>query len=178
MAIKDPIIIPQLPPAGTFIRPSTVVEEPSDDPIGTSYLGTPIYSNLILSDDAEELPDLVMDSILMIVTQFRNIVETPLAGRDGTVKEYISDGDFQVEIRGVIISPYKNQYPRDQVVLLKRYCSLKKEISVSSNFLDIFDITTAVVMSYDVGEKVGSRNEVPFTLRLLSDEPIEIKVNA
>lgn len=174
------IIVPQNPPVGTFIRPAQVTPEPTDDTVGTSMLGTPVYSNLIfLADpDTPENRDLRMDTILMYVSQFRNIIVTPVAGRNGTVKEYISDNDYDIEVRGLIVSEHPNVFPREEVEALKNICKLKKAVQVAGNFLEIFDISYAVITAYDIGEKLGSRNEVPFTLRMLSDDPIEIKVNA
>lgn len=180
MSLKDPPIIPQAPALGNIITPFVVPIETEDQPIGKTYLGTPVYSNLIFNADPDtpENRDLILNDIIMEVSQFRNIVTTPIAGRNGTVKEYISDGDYLISIKGAIVSPQSNVYPKSKIVALKNICRLEKEVAVSSNFLDVFDITYVVINDYTFSEKVGSRNEQPFTINMISDEPIEIKVNA
>lgn len=180
MSLKDPVIIPQAPALTNLITPFVVPIETVDQEIATTYLGTPVYSNLIFDADPDtpENRDLILNTVILEISQFRNIVTTPIAGRNGTVKEYISDGDFTITVRGSIVSQQRNVYPKSRVVALKNICRLEKEIAISGNFIDLFDITYAVVTDYSFSEKLGSRNEQPFSMNMISDTPIEIKVNA
>jgi hypothetical protein len=163
--------------------------EPADEAEFTSYLGTPVFSPLEFlktsGTSAENSLDvgeqrgnsetlLRIDTCLITVTQPRNIVKTPIQGRNGTVKEYISDGDFEVNIKGVIISPYPIVYPEDDVKLFIELMGLPKQIPVASKFLQMFSITDLVIENYNIAEKLGSRNEVPFEISAVSDKAEEI----
>ena len=49
-----------------------------------------------MQDEAGER--LVMNDAVVAVSRAKNIVTTQLVGRDGTVKEYINAGDYQLNI--------------------------------------------------------------------------------
>lgn len=185
---RAPEIINRLIP-----RYNNITPEESDGAIGISYLGTHVYSNLeflkisgtsldsaksIGSSDGNSEVMLRVDTVLMAVTQTKIIIRTEIQGRKGTVKEYISDGDYMINIRGAIMSEFPNVYPREQIELLIELLTLSKAIPVASGFLDLFSITDIVVENFSVAEKMGSRNEVPFEINALSDEPIEFALNA
>ena len=155
-----------------------ITPDPSDNAIKTSYLGTPIYSNLIFDaePDTPENESLEFDTVLMEVSMSKNIVKTPIQGRNGTVKEYISDGDYLVAIRGEIVSEYPNVYPKDIVNALINLCQVKHQLAVSSFFLQLFSVSSIVIERYTISEKLGSRNSVPFSIEAYSDEPIELQL--
>ncbi len=189
-------IIPQKPPLGVLVRPyvppsppvdtsfpkqkdySPVTEDPIDEVIRTTYLGTPVFSNLIFDaePDTPENFALEIDTVLMTVDMTKNVVKTPLQGRDGTVKEYISDGDYLIDIRGEIVSEQPNVYPKDLVTRLVNLCRVKHQLNVSSFFLQLFSVSAIVVEKFNVEEKLGSRNSVPFSIQASSDTPIELQL--
>lgn len=184
LPIYTPALNNGLIPRYTYDKP------PEGDPaIATSMLGTPIYSNLTFLSEEVDVgnpttvdpnagkKDLRIDTVLFIVTQPKNIVKTPIFGRNGTVKEFISDGDYLINITGAIVSPEPTTFPIDDVDLFIRYMTLQTQLPVASFFLDLFGIHSIVIEEYEVGEKVGTRNEVPFTIRALSDEPLEFELN-
>lgn len=179
--------------ANRILSRYTIDEEQSDEANFVSVLGTPVYSNLEFlktsgtsADNSQAVGEqrgnsqtlLRIDSCVMVVTQTKEIVRTAIQGRNGTVKEYISDGDFMVNIRGAIMSDFPNVYPREDVELFIEIMGLKKSIPIASMFLDMFSIQEMVVENYLIAEKLGSRNEVPFEINALSDYPIEFKLNA
>ena len=166
-----------------------ITAEPSDITPYTSYLGTPVWSPLeFMKTSGTSLDNslgvgeqngnsqvlLRIDTVLITVNQSRNIVKTPIQGRNGTVKEYISDGDFDIDIKGVIISPYPLVYPREDVRVLIELLGLQKQIPVASDFLQLFDIDSIVIETYSIAEKLGSRNEVPFEIKAISDQAEEL----
>ncbi|MGV7234659.1 MAG: DUF6046 domain-containing protein [Nitrosomonadaceae bacterium] len=146
------------------------------------YLGTPVYSALGIPSqtytdlDGQQITtqNLTIETVLMTVSQTKNIITTAIQGRNGTVKEYISDGDYQIEIRGVIASGAGDVYPENEVTALVEICRAPVAIEIFSEFMDFFEIDTAVVESYDFPQVEGFRDNQPFTIRLLSDVPIEL----
>lgn len=135
-----------------------------------------------------------IDTVLFVVTQTKNIIITSIQGQQNiqtdpndpnsrknifsTVKEYISGGDYMITINGAIMSEHPNLYPHDDVSLFIELMNLPKSIPVASNFLNLFSIGEIVVEHFEIAEKLGSRNEVPFIINCLSDFPIQFKLNA
>lgn len=165
-----------------------VKEEPTDPSVATSFLGNPVYSSLtfkaIQANDANNLPtdvreivstDLTITEMLMTVSQTKNIVKTALNGRPGTVKEYISKGDYMITVEGYINSQYPNVMPKEEIKKLHTYEDLKQSIEIGSNFLSMFGITKVVVTEFSWYEIEGMRNQVSFRLSMLSDTDFKIE---
>lgn len=148
-----------------------------------SKFGLPVFDDVLFERVqyvSNEGSDVVvepfsMGTALCDVTQTRNIVTTAIAGRNGTVKEYMSDGDFQINIKGVLASLYQNVPPRDSVNQLMGFCKSPVQFNVTSNFLAYFGIYTIVVLDYKFNQMEGQRNVIQFELQCLSDTPFEIK---
>lgn len=125
--------------------------------------------------------------IIITITQERNIVTTPLQGRDGTIKEYISDGDYTITLDAAILplngveqddestfAIAENHYPDEEVKKLHRLLLEKKALEVQSDFLTLFGISSAVVKSYSLQQETHS-NRQSLQIQMLSDLPYEIK---
>lgn len=148
-----------------------------------SKFGLPVFDNVLFeglkynTNDGKEItvPNFSMGIALCEVNQSRNIVATQVAGRDGTVKEYISDGDFSINIKGVLASLYQNVPPKDSINQLMGFCRSPQEFNVTSNFLAYFGIYTIVIKDYTFSQIEGKRNVIGFNLQCWSDVPFEIK---
>lgn len=143
----------------------------SNFPVGITALGTIVWSNIILEG-------LVINDAKITLSQRKNVVITDIAGRNGSVKEYINTGDYNIRVQGMLVAEVLNVFPNVKVKEFRRICELEREIIVSSSFLNHFNITKVVILDYQVAEQEAIRNAVPFTLEMVSDTPIEIKVNA
>lgn len=168
-------------------------DEPNErDSLPTSYLGTPVFSNVDFIEgsyrDLEgnvvdylktgEVKGLQVDTVLISVNQSKIIKRTQIQGRNGSVKEYISDGDFDVTIRGAIVDPSPSRYPEEQVLKLLEVCKVQKEIEISSFYLnDVFGISNLVITGYKIPQSEGVQNMQLFELSCLSDDPIELTIN-
>ena len=170
-------------------------EQDEDTPTTTSYLGTPIFANIIFipgeykdnkgeiiqygqilkNDETNE--NFVINTVLIDVSQQKQIIKTEIQGVGGTVKEYISKGDYQITIRGALVSESSVMYPTTQVQQLKEYLEAETSIGIASRFLDdIFDIQSIVVESFDFPQVEGTQNQQLFSISAVSDEPIELTV--
>jgi len=116
-----------------------------------------------------------MGIALCEVSQSRNIVATQIAGRNGTVKEYVSDGDYMINIKGVLASLYQNVAPKDSLNQLLGFCTAPTQLNVASNFMAYFGIYTIVIKDYHFSQMEGERNVISFELSCLSDIDITIK---
>lgn len=154
-----------------------------DKSLSTSYLGNNVLSNLILIDKVTQTK-IIVDTALFNVTQTKHIVTTPIQGRDGTVKEYISMGDYHISIKGVITGT-NGLYPKDTltqntvtVESLLKMCTINKALSITSWFTLMFGINDIVVTNFTLGQTEGEYSTQHFEITALSDTPFELDVNA
>lgn len=132
-----------------------------------SYLGTPVFCDIAIEREGKE--DLILDTVLIDVSMRKNIVTTPIQGRNGTVKEYISDGDYEVKIRGAVTSAdfaYPRVFVRDLHEILKQ----SELLNVVSDFLLLYDIKELVVTDYSFPQREGFQNMQLFEISCISDD--------
>lgn len=138
-----------------------------------SWLGTPVFSDVAFARGPGQ-GDFLIDTVLIDVSQRRNIVTTAVQGRNGTVKEYVSDGDYEVRLRGAIVSQTATLYPAQDVRALQELLTRQVPLDVVSEYLRLFNIYSLVVMSYNFPQVEGFQNMQPFEITLLSDAPEEL----
>lgn len=183
-----------------------------DEDTPFSYLGTPILDpftfkggNFEKRDESGNItkvsfPDdrgiksvgLVIPNMIIEVNQTKNIITTPIQGRDGTVKEFISRGDYLITLNGIItgqmneqtgtVNDIGNVYPTVDVQKLIEICEVPDSLSVTSDFLSMFLKSTkegerppeVVITDYNIPQQIGVRNFQTFTINMLSDIPINL----
>lgn len=175
-----------------------------EEPDATSYLGTPIFDPLLIQggsffalDDVDKenpipYPDeegaggfgLIIPAVIIEVTQTKNIITTAIQGRNSTVKEFISDGDFSITLTGMIVGRNEggevkdigNFYPDDDVKKLTTILKVPDVLTLTSTFLnDVFGINEVVVTDYNIPQREATRNMQPFQISMLSDVPIDLE---
>ena len=144
------------------------------------WLGKPTLTSLALGLGGVSI---TLAECIITVTQERNIVCTVVQGRDGTVKEYISDGDYSVDVSAAILPDgdsadggfmnVEDRYPLPELQDLLELLREKQALEVQSDFLDLFKIHSVAVKSYSVAQETHS-NRQAIALSLLSDEAFEI----
>lgn len=159
-----------------------------------SYLGTPVFSNLeipageYIDNDGNTIPfdGIRLDTVLFDISLEKNIVRTPINGRDGTVKQFISLGDYQINCEGIVIGESDadsagfsvietGAVPEGEIRKLNAIFKVPQEIEVISEFLDFFDISTVVIQGGNFAQREGFRDSVFFSCGMLSDTPVELK---
>lgn len=160
--------------------------EQGDIPDKTSWLGTPVYDAFIFNGGFSYVDDkgvtvkvtdsFMLDSCLITVNQTKNIVKTQIAGGNGTVKEYIGMGDYEVRIQGMIVGRHAN-VPPDITEKIRISEILKAPIAlpVSCNFLDMFGVNSVVIDDFEFSQIEGTRNAIGVSISCSSDEAFEIK---
>lgn len=159
-----------------------------------SYLGTPVFSNLEIPEglyidnqgNTINFNGIRFDTALMSVTLEKNIVRTAINGLNGTVKQFISLGDYSVDVQAIVIGQTDannsgfdvretNTVPETEIRKLNKILQVPQEIEIISEFLDFFDISTVVMTGGNVTQREGYRDSVFANFGLLSDTPIELK---
>jgi hypothetical protein len=141
--------------------------------VADSYLGTPVFDNIVLDIDDNNLR---IDTVLIDVSQTKNIVKTAIQGLSGTIKEYIADGDYEISIKGIIVNE-SNEYPTADISSLLEICKKNENIRVTSNFLQLFGIDDIIIESYTLKQDEFS-NTQQFELSCVSDKPVELLLNS
>lgn len=141
-----------------------------------SILGTPIYEQITLRDGGNEYT--FPDWPLIDIAFTKNIIKTPIKGRNGTVKEYINIDDYQIGIRGILINYVNDEYPYDLLSQLQSFCIINRELQVTSPVLNILDIHNLVITDVRYPEVEGYNHIQPFIIQCLSDEPIELIIKS
>jgi hypothetical protein len=114
---------------------------------------------------------------LCVVNKMAAIVKSNVAGANGSIKQYINLGDYEVQIRGIFTTGIADKYPYDAMRALQKITSATCEVKVWSNYLSIFGINYLVFEScnFEQMENTG-RDEQRFTLNAVSEIPYTIKV--
>ena len=153
-----------------------------------SLLNTPVIDNLVFKagkyiplGQTEPIPydELRIDTVIIEVSQTKNIVKTSVQGRNSTVKEYVSDGDYLISIRGVIQSrepSEQKKYPEDLMNNFIKILKAERSVIIISKFLnEVFGINDIVIETYSVPQVEGLRNQQPFSISASSDVPIDLE---
>lgn len=174
----------------------------SDLPYYSSKLGTPVMSDLDIDPkQSSGLPRIQIPTVLFTINQKKNIISTPVQGRNGTVKEYISDGDFNINVKGVLVGD-NGKYPRQgfgsntnqnfqnqdenvtinspslnmDVNKLISLFQINKALEVNSWFLKQFNIYSIVITDYNFPQNEGEYSVQPFEFNAISDVPFELNI--
>lgn len=150
-------------------------------PIGISPLGTPVFDdvtfqggNYIDNNGFEiEYEEMKLQSVQLTVNQTKNIVKTSVAGLNGTIKERISDGDFEVNITAKVTELF-NVFPYDQLERFEGVRASTEPVTVICRFLnEIFKIDKFVIEDITLSSIAGSINEADLSIRMTSDFEID-----
>ena len=130
------------------------------------------YALCELTFRKESGEELTINDAIAAISKRKNIVTTPLVGMDGTVKEYINDGDYGINlivgVQALRDGRIVDEYPSDGITQLRQFFDVKETIYVHSEFLELFDISKVVVQNFSVTQATES-NYQPIELSLLSD---------
>lgn len=147
-----------------------------------SKIGTKVFSDLQFSPadvfgTGELFDHIPIDCVLFTVNQEKNIVETKVAGRSGSIKEYIGESDFEINIKGVLTSNKPGVEPIEQRENLVAFLRYQQSLGINSAFLnDVFGIFELVVMSYSMPQKEGEISQQEFEINCKSDKPVEVLI--
>ena len=122
---------------------------------------------------------LLLEDVTMNVSLQKEIVRTTLVGRRGTIKEYITDGDYQVSMSIGVAAVDENhelidQYPERALAELRKVLDTEEAVEISSGFLDVFGIRKLVVTGYTVKQMTYANRQV-VEVTAVSDEDYVIE---
>ena len=160
-----------------------ITAKDKDTPLYQSSLNTPVFSDLdtqggtYSDNDGNKLsfPALKFDTVLFIVNQSKGIVTTSVNGRNGSIKEYISDDDYQITIQGTIAGG-NGIYPKNEVAAFKKVLDAPVAIQVNSWYLNQFGIHSIVIKDYTLPQQAGRNSQQEFNISCISDVPVILQL--
>lgn len=181
-------------------------EVPVEVAVSQSQLGTPVFDEVIIKGgEYFELRDInknnpipfdpvLLQTVILEATQSKNIITTAIQGRNGTVKEFISDGDLAVTMTGLLVGESNfdaktnifttkqtgNVYPNIDMARLITICKIPASIEIISDFLSRFTDSENldqryVITDYNFPQREGTRNLQPFQITMMSDVSIDLE---
>lgn len=156
-------------------------QTPIKNKLYSSDLGTPVFSNLQIDmgryidnkGNTIDYEGCVIDTVLITAQQTKNIIVTPIQGQNGTIKEYISDGDWHINIKGILLGK-NNTYPQSDVDNLQKILKAPASLVVNGFYLNQLGIFNLVITDYILPQKRGGYSEQDFEFNAISDQPIEL----
>lgn len=119
--------------------------------------------------------DVSLYTCLVSLSQTKQIIKTMRTGANGSVKEYIGMDDYAITITGSIHGK-NNVRPVDEILALKKMLECPVPIDVVCGHLQDYGIFTVVVESYEIPETAGGISFQDFTINLVSDTAVELKI--
>lgn len=111
----------------------------------------------------------------------KNIVETPLTERAGTVVEIINTEHYSISIKGFIIGR-DNELPEDDVTRLRKIYESNEPMSIKCALTDVFLVRPeragsdqVAIRELNLPAVMGVKNVRPYELALMSVEPFDLK---
>jgi hypothetical protein len=153
--------------------------------IGTSMLGMPVYSNLIIKagsyrDNAgnviAEYPDIRIDAVIMEVVTENNLITTDIQGRTGTVIEYVSARSPVINIKGRIMTDLPGAFPYDDVQNLIIALNTNKSLKIDSWFLNMFGIYSIMPKKKPFPQEEGGQEYQKFEFDAIADMPVVLRI--
>jgi hypothetical protein len=106
-------------------------------------------------------------------TAKKTIVETPMIGRQGTVKELININDYEINIAGAAID---SDWPEAQLKELNELFTINEAIELKCALTDLFMETDdkVVIKSMDFTEMKGTETLQTVRISLVTDRSFEL----
>lgn len=159
----------------------TINGVPADNsPVGVSDLGTGIMDNVVfpagsyVDDDGvqQDYNEVRLDAVLLSKTKEKIIEISQISGRPGTVKEFVSDGDYVITLSGTISPSSPNESTQQLEADLETLSRVPEALDINSKFLIVSGVTMVVITSIDISDTSGDSKTI--RMSMLSDREIDL----
>lgn len=181
-------VLPPLPPfpKGNDVRVTTAggltvdVRSGMPDKTEVTQFGTPqvMPLKIKLSESKDEDYWLLPVECLISVNGKNNVVKRQVAkgsGR-GTIKEYWSQDDYQIQIQGTFTRQDTTEYPEADLKKLRTIVEARSPIDVLSPIFEVFDINRIVIENCSFPHTKGEENQ-NWVISAVSDDDWNLLLN-
>lgn len=135
--------------------------------------GMPLWQPLLLKgEDGQD--DLLLESAVVELTRTKNIVITEVQGRDTSVDEWINNGDWRIEVSG-LLATNEPRYPMDEVSELQSFMDRNNAITVEQELLNGIGVYDIVVLGQKLA-KTPQWNIQKYSFSAKATEPLPLIV--
>lgn len=119
-----------------------------------------------------------LEYAVLNVTGQKKIVETPLVGQKGAVKEMISVSDYKISVTAFICSD-DGSYPAEKISRMKDLYKINEAVELISAFTDLILEEDDMVVITDIAfpPTPGVEDGQAVTLTLVTDKPFELIID-
>ena len=129
------------------------------------------FMPVILKDKKNE--EYEIPNAVISLTGKKTIVETPMVGRKGAVKELINIDDYEISIQGIAEA---NDFPEEALTKLNKLYSLNESVTLMCALTDVVlgKAPEVVIKSIDFSDMKGVECFQVFKMNLTTDYSFEL----
>lgn len=112
----------------------------------------------------------------------KKIVETDFTERRGTIKEFISQTDLSINVKGFFINPEKT-FPESQIVEFKDLVNVDTAVEIDCPLTDIFLLTNeagaqdnVIIKNWRLLDNKGVEHVKGYEMNLVTDQELELEI--
>jgi hypothetical protein len=148
--------------------------------------GMPIYGRVILGEglegDLNTYTDyqgnqqiyntIYLDQAIVTADYNQQVIITNIQGRNGSIKEYISSGDLNVNITGLFTSGRADESPINFIDSMARIMQASVSIPITNKYLNLLGVERIVIMpGSSMPQTIGGYSQQQYTIVAISDIP-------
>lgn len=152
-----------------------LLEKKQTNKLGVPYysqnsLDREIYMPIWLSESDKSATEYLLPNTVMSISSKKEIVTTKLVNRDGSFKEEISMDDWEIDVKGVLVSSGSN-FPEEEYAKLNEWYKKRTKFNIlnARTAFCLADNEKVVITSLRFSEMRGFENVQPYELKLTSD---------
>lgn len=119
-----------------------------------------------------------IDCALVSVTGRKNIIETPLVGRKGSVKELINLSDYQISITGALIGN-SGEWPEEKLEKINELYNINEAIELKCALTDVFfeENDRVVIQELNIPAMNQTEHIQIVEMKCVTDRAFELIIN-
>lgn len=147
----------------------------------SDLIGRPVFNPVTIDTGSEyvELP-----FVMLTFKSKKNIIETPMIERGGSVKELIGIEDWEIDLQGFIMEMQdgkptgNNNFPDEEMSKLIALYNINKPVNIISALTSVLlpDNDTVVIKSLDFSDKAKFIGVRPFAMQITSDSILKLTI--
>lgn len=133
-----------------------------------SKIGTPIRMSFRLAGI------MLPNEPIVEISGGKSIVSTELVGGAGAIKENMGLNDWQISIKGIVVSDEPDMYPEKEMREILEIINKQTSLKCENDLMRIFKINQLVIKDYRFPATEGAIEWQAYTLECLSDTDREL----
>lgn len=151
----------------------------------SGQLGTPVFGSVVFERGVYSQADgslvnyseVLIPSALLTISLANEVVTTILQGRGGSIKEYVTSGDYIIQLSAIITNE-NGAEPIAELNDLNTLSIVPNSVGIINKLLNSLGVTKVVIENINVQQLQGRLDSVQLTMNLRSDNDINLNGDA